>query len=271
MPDRLRLTILGCGSSPGTPRITGDWGACDPSEPRNRRLRASCLVQRISEHGTTSVLVDCGPDMREQMIANEIRHLDAVLITHPHADHIHGIDDLRGFALDTGRVMPIFADDAAHTRLLEGFRYCFERAPGSSYEPIVRRLPLPVGTPLAIEGNGGDLEFVAFEQEHGRIHSLGVRFGPIAYCTDVSGFPPAAVDAIRGARHVVIDALQYEPHPSHLSVGQALGWIEQLGIATATLTHMHTPLDYETLMRDLPPHVRPGYDGLQVEYDYPTE
>lgn len=271
MPDRLRLTILGCGSSPGTPRITGDWGACDPTNPRNRRMRASCLVQRISLTGTTTVLVDCGPDMRQQLIANHIRHLDAVLITHPHADHIHGIDDLRGFALDTKRVMPVLADDASYSRMFEGFRYCFEREPDSFYDPIVRRLPLPVETALHVRGAGGNLQFSAFRQTHGSIHSLGFRFGPIAYCTDVSDFPQLAIDAIRGARHIVIDALQYRTHPSHLSVDQALEWIRRFDVGAATFTHMHTPLDYDTLCRELPPNIRPGYDGLRIEFEYPTE
>lgn len=266
MSDLLRVTILGCGSSPGTPRITGDWGACDPSNPRNRRLRASALVQRISPSGETNVLIDCGPDLREQVIASRIRHLDAVLITHPHADHIHGIDDLRGFALDMRRVIPVHTDDATYERLYEGFRYCFERAPGSSYDPIVKRLSIFAGKAFTLDGPGGRVDVMPFEQQHGRIHSLGFRFGAFAYCSDVSDFPPAAVETLRGARHIVIDALQYKPHPSHLSIEQTIGWIACLGVESATLTHMHTPLDYATLCTELPPHVRPAYDGMVLEF-----
>lgn len=266
MSGLLRLTILGCGSSPGTPRITGDWGACDPSNPRNRRLRASALVQRITPTGETNVLIDCGPDLREQIIGSGIQHLDAVLVTHPHADHTHGIDDLRGFALDLRRVIPVHADDATYERLFEGFRYCFERVPGSAYDPIVRRVAIEAGTPFQIAGGGGVLDILPVRQEHGRIHSLGFRFGPLAYCSDVSDFPPASVAALEGVGHVVIDALQYTPHPSHLSVDQALGWISRLGARSATFTHMHTPLDYETLATELPDHIRPAYDGMVLEF-----
>ncbi|GGD89108.1 phosphoribosyl 1,2-cyclic phosphodiesterase [Aureimonas endophytica] len=267
MSDRLRLTILGCGSSPGTPRITGDWGACDPTNPRNRRLRASALVQRVSAQGETNVLIDCGPDLRAQIIASGIRHLDAVLVTHPHADHIHGIDDLRGFALDQRRIIPIHADDATYDRMFEAFRYCFERAPGSSYDPIVTRQAIMESQGFAIEGAGGRLDILPFRQIHGAIHSLGFRFGPLAYCSDVSDFPQGAIRALGGCRHIVIDALQYRPHPSHLSLDQALGWIERLGVESATLTHMHTPLDYETLLGELPRHVRPAFDGMVLEFD----
>lgn len=265
MKPRLRLTILGCGSSPGGPRITGDWGAGDPANPRNRRRRSSALIQRISASGTTTVVLDCGPDFRDQMLSADVRRIDGVVITHPHADHIHGLDDLRGYFLENRHRIRLYADEASFERIFDAFRYCFETPEGSSYAPIAKHVPIVAGRAFTVEGPGGPLRLTSFEQVHGSILSLGFRIGPLAYCSDVSDFPPAAVQMISGAEHIIIDALQYRRHPSHLSLDQALEWIETLGVPQATLTHMHTPLDYETLCRDLPAHVRPGYDGLTID------
>ncbi len=267
MTDRLRLTILGCGSSPGTPRITGDWGACDPTEPRNRRGRCAAMIERIGPGGRTVVVIDCGPDFREQMLREQVQHIDAVLVTHPHADHFHGLDDIRGFFLETGREIPLYADEATYVRLREAFGYCFQTPAGSAYPPIVRHHSLTPLKPIRIDGNGGPVEILPFEQEHGSIVSLGFRIGPISYCSDVSDFPEAAQKAIDGSELLVIDALQYRRHPSHLSLDQALDWIARLAVPRAILTHMHTPLDYATLHRSLPEHITPGHDGLQVEFD----
>ncbi|MBB4000584.1 MBL fold metallo-hydrolase [Aureimonas pseudogalii] len=266
MTDTLRLTILGCGSSPGVPRINGDWGACDPSEPRNRRTRCAALVERISAAGRTVVAIDCGPDFREQMLTAEVHHLDAVLVTHPHADHIHGVDDIRGFYLDTHRLVDLFADRDTFERLFEAFGYCFRTPAGSAYPPILRHREIWPETAFTVEGAGGPIEIEPFRQIHGRIHSLGFRIGPFAYCSDVSDFPAEAQARIAGAELLVIGALQHKTHPSHLSLAQALGWIDRLSVGRALLTHMHTPLDYATLCRDLPAHIRPAHDGLQIEF-----
>ncbi|WP_378951616.1 MBL fold metallo-hydrolase [Mesorhizobium sp. ANAO-SY3R2] len=268
MADILRLTILGCGSSPGTPRITGDWGACDPSNPKNRRTRAAAMVERISDTGTTRVIIDTGPDFRSQMLAVGVQHIDAVVYTHPHADHIHGIDDLRGYVLSRGSLIDIFADEPTLERLTQSFGYCIETPPGSSYPPIVRPHLIDHDQPFAVTGEGGTLTFLPLPQIHGDIISLGFRVGPIAYCSDVSDFPEATATRMTGLELLVVDALQYRPHVSHLSLPEALQWIDRLKPTRAVLTHMHVPLDYEAVMAETPPHVAPAYDGLAIEIPY---
>ncbi|MCD2185289.1 MBL fold metallo-hydrolase [Rhizobium sp. GN54] len=268
---RRRFTILGCGSSPGTPRITGDWGACDPDNPKNRRTRAALLVEQIGPEGTTTVVVDTGPDFRAQMIAAKVARIDAVLYTHPHADHIHGIDDIRGYVIHGGQ-MPIWADRPTMERIREGFSYCLETPKGGFYPPIVSaNLIEPVDRPVVIGGAGGDIRFQPLMQVHGAIHSLGFRVGGFAYCTDVSGFPDETVARLSDLDLLVIDTLQYRPHVSHFSLGQALDWIARLKPRRAVLTHMHVPLDYETVMGETPDHVEPAYDQMAIEFDVTEE
>jgi len=266
LPERLRLTILGCGSSPGVPRIIGDWGACDPSNPRNRRTRAAALVECVRSDGlVTRVAIDTGPDFRAQMIAAGVSRLDGVVYTHPHADHIHGIDDLRGYVLAQGRLIDIYADEVTLGRLKQAFGYCFETPEGSNYPPIVMPHPIVHDRDFSVPGEGGPLTFTPLPQIHGDIRSLGFRIGNIAYCSDVSDFPPETVPLLQGLDVLVIDALQYKPHPSHFSLSEALEWIERLTPRRAVLTHMHTPLDYETVRRQTPDHVEPAYDGMMIE------
>ena len=264
-----RFTVLGCASSPGVPRITGDWGACDPDEPRNRRSRAALLVEQIDGLGNrTTVVIDTGPDFREQMIAAGVRNVDAVLYTHPHADHIHGIDDLRGFAIATRQRVPIHAEPETLARLRDAFGYCFETPPGSGYPPILHANEILAGEGVVrIEGAGGPIEFEPLEQIHGDIRSLGFRVGDFAYCCDVSDFPPATARRLGGLDTLVIDALQYRPHPSHFSLGEALEWIARLKPQRAYLTHMHMPLDYRTVMNETPENVEPSYDRMVIELE----
>lgn len=266
MADRLRLVITGCGSSPGTPRIVGDWGNCDPSNPKNRRRRAAALVERISESGeVTRVAIDTGPDFREQMLDAGATHLDAVVYTHPHADHIHGIDDLRGYFLVQRHRIDIHADKPTLERLRDAFGYCFETPPGSSYPPIVTPHVIAHDTPFTIDGAGGPITFLPLTLVHGDILSLGFRIGGLAYCSDVSDFPEETAAQLEGLEVLVVDALQYRPHPSHLSLAQALEWIERLKPQRAVLTHMHIPLDYDAVHAATPDNVEPAFDGMVIE------
>lgn len=266
MGDILRFTILGCGSSPGTPRINGDWGSCDPSNPKNRRTRCAALAERIKPNGaTTRVVIDTGPDFREQMLRAGAQRLDAVLYTHPHADHIHGIDDLRSYVLEQKRLMDVYCDQPTLTRLMDGFGYCFTMPRGSSYPPILKARLFEHSQIVVIEGEGGALSFEPLPQFHGDIISLGFRIGSLAYCPDVSGFPPTTVERLQSLDMLFIDALQYKFHPSHLSFGQALEWIGRLSPKKAYLTHMHVPLDYQTVMDETPDFVEPAFDGLSIE------
>lgn len=266
MADRLRLIITGCGSSPGTPRIVGDWGACDPAEPRNRRRRTAALVERISAvGGVTRVAIDTGPDFREQMLDAGATHLDGVVYTHAHADHIHGIDDLRGYFHAQRRRVDIHADRETLARLRDGFGYCFETPPGSSYPPIVEPHVIVHDEPFSIDGAGGPIKFEPLTQVHGDILSLGFRIGNLAYCPDVSDFPKDTAARLIGLEVLVIDALQRIPHPSHFSLAESLEWIERLAPRRAVLTHMHTPLDYRTVQAETPGNVDAGYDGMVIE------
>lgn len=268
MSARLRLTILGCGSSPGVPRINGDWGACDPKNPKNKRRRASLLVERINASGEkTVVVIDTGPDFREQMIDAKVNKLDAVIYTHAHADHIHGIDDLRTYVNDNQTLMNIYATTTTQKRLDESFGYCFVTPKGSNYPPILKANEIDNSTPFSIEGTGGTICFQPLSQRHGDIESLGFRIGDAAYCTDVSAFPQGSPEKLEKLDLLIIDALQYRRHASHFSLEEALEWIERLKPKQAILTHMHIPLDYETLRAQVPEHVTPAYDGMQIEFE----
>jgi phosphoribosyl 1,2-cyclic phosphate phosphodiesterase len=266
---RRRFTILGCSSSPGVPRLNGDWGDCDPNNPRNRRTRAAFLVEQIApDGGQTVVVVDTGPDYREQMIAANVQRVDAVLYTHAHADHLHGIDDLRGYFILQKRRIPIHADPLTMERIRQGFAYCLETPPGGNYPPIVQPVLIEnLDNDIVVDGPGGRMRIRAHMQVHGDTHSLGFRIGDVAYCTDVSDFPEESIERLSGLDVLIIDALQYTRHPSHLSLEQALDWISRLDPKRAVLTHMHIPLDYETVMAETPDHVVPGYDGFSLEIE----
>ncbi|MCW1839325.1 MBL fold metallo-hydrolase [Prosthecomicrobium hirschii] len=266
MAARLTFRILGCGSSPGVPRIGNDWGQCDPRNPKNRRRRASLLVTRRDGDGEpTRVLVDTGPDLREQMLDTDVDWVDGVLLTHPHADHIHGIDDLRSFVLNRRRRVDVYMDAATSERVRHAFDYCFVTPPGSSYPPILNEHRIQDGVPIAVDGPGGPITAMPYRQSHGDITSLGFRFGGLAYSPDVSAMPEDAFDRLGGLDVLIIDALRWVPHPSHFSVDEALEVIARLKPKRAILTHMHIDLDYRILKAKLPDHVEPAYDGLEIE------
>lgn len=263
----MRFTLLGTGSSGGVPRVGPVWGNCDPDNPRNRRRRCAVLVDRFGKGVRTSVLVDTPPDLREQLLDADVATLDAVLFTHDHADHTHGIDDLRGVFFNAKRRIPVWADAATRKTLESRFEYCFVQRPGSSYPAILQLNDIAPPAPVRIEGRGGPIEAVPVPLEHGDIPALGFRFGNVAYTPDVGGIPEGSVPLLQGLDLWIIDALRPVPHPAHFSVRQALDWIERLGARRAILTHMTVELDYETLRRELPAHVEPGYDGMVVCLD----
>jgi phosphoribosyl 1,2-cyclic phosphate phosphodiesterase len=261
----LRLTILGCGSSAGVPRVAQGWGACDPSNPRNRRRRTAALVERVGPDGVTTALVDAGPDLREQLIEADVKHVDAVLLTHPHADHTHGIDDLRPLYHNAGRRIDLLMDEPTALIVRNAFSYIFQTPKDSSYPPIATDLRLTAGSPCRIEGKGGAIEATPFDLDHGDINALGLRFGALAYTPDVKRIPGASRPFLEGLEVWIVDALRYRPHPSHFSLDDALAEIEAMRPRRAILTNLHTDLDYETLRKRLPPHVVPAYDGMRVE------
>jgi phosphoribosyl 1,2-cyclic phosphate phosphodiesterase len=262
----LVATILGCGSSGGVPRVGFGWGDCDPEEPRNRRRRCSLLVERIGESGRTTVLVDTGPDLRQQLLDAEVEWIDGVLYTHEHADHTHGIDDLRVLAIYKRRLVDVYADKSTAKMLQSRFAYCFHRPPGSQYPPILTLHGLEVGKPVRIAGAGGVIEATPFLQRHGDIDSLGFRFGDLAYSSDLNDLPEDSVAVLEGARVWIVDALRRHAHPSHWSLQETLDWISRIGPEHAILTNMHTDLDYRTLEAELPPGIEPAFDGMSIKF-----
>ena len=262
----LKFTILGCGSSGGVPRPALGWGVCDPNNPKNRRRRTSLLVERRgSDGGLTRVLVDTSPDLREQLLDADVDWVDAVLYTHEHADHTHGIDDLRGLFINRRKRVPVWLDDRVSQIMHARFGYCFVAPAGSEYPPIVREHRLEAYKVVNVDGQGGGISALPILQDHGDITSLGFRFGTLAYSCDLKGLPADSVTALEGLDVWIIDALRDKPHPSHLSVSEALDWIESLKPKRAILTNLHTDLDYDELRSRLPHNVEPAYDGLSIE------
>lgn len=267
----LRVTILGCGSSGGVPRATGDWGACDPNEPKNRRTRCGLLLQQWrgqagkAEEATT-VLIDTPPDLRLQLAAARPAHLDAVIISHDHADQTNGFDDVRAFAIKSRRQIPVWIDDATQRTFMQRFGYAFEGKGG--YPAIVKRAgdisPL---VSLQVDGPGGLLEVLPLDQDHGFSRSLGFRIGPVGYSNDLVDMPEASFAALGGLKLWIVDALRETPHPTHAHVGRALEWIERLKPQQALLTNMHIDLDYLALKARLPTGVEPAYDGWVGDYE----
>lgn len=252
----MKVRILGSGTSSGVPRIGNDWGACDPSDPRNRRLRAAILI----ETATTRILVDTGPDMREQLLAAGIATLDAVIWTHDHADHTHGIDDLRQVFHAMGRPVRGLARPDLKAMLERRFGYVFRGHDG--YPPTVAIEALPDTITI------GDITVQTVEQPHGPFVSAGLRFEhaarSVGYATDFSAMTPDMEKLYQGLDLWVVDALRRRPHPSHADLPSVLKWVEALRPAHVVLTHMDQSMDYATLVAELPLGIEPGYDGLEL-------
>jgi phosphoribosyl 1,2-cyclic phosphate phosphodiesterase len=269
MSGTLRVTILGCGSSAGAPRATGDWGACDPDDVRNARTRCGLLVQKwageagVAEDATT-VLVDTPPELRQQLARARPHHLNAVLFSHDHADQTHGIDDVRPFYMTTRKPISAFMDAATRATLDVRFAYCFKSK--SSYPPILAHAgELIAGAPVRIDGPGGELEVMPLEQDHGFSASLGFRFGPCAYSNDVVAMPEATFAALEGLDVWIADALREAPAPTHAHLALTLEWAARLAPKRAVLTNLHVEFDYSKLAARLPPGVEPAYDGWNVD------
>lgn len=260
----LRITILGCGSSGGVPRVGQGWGACDPSDPRNRRRRCSILMERISGPRRTSVLVDTSPDLREQLLSQDVQRLDAVLMTHAHADHLHGIDDVRPLVLQMRRRIPLFMDEPTAREVETKFGYVLASPPGSFYPPLFDAQPLSPGVPVSIDGPGGAIDVLPVLFRHGNIDALGFRFGDALYSPDLSAVPRHSEPSLHNLDLWIIDALRYTPHISHISVDQALELVGRFKPKRAVLTNLHTDLDYKSLSARLSPGVTAAFDGMTI-------
>ncbi len=261
----LTVTILGCGSSGGVPRVGQGWGACDPNNPKNRRRRCSILVERIGDDGgKTVILVDMGADLRNQLLDCDVSHLDAILLTHPHADHIHGIDDVRPLVIQAKQRIDLYMDAETSGVVRDHFAYIFETPQGSYYPPLLTEKRLYPGKLCIVKGAGGAIEAMPFRLDHGEIPSLGFRFGNVAYSPDLNGIPTESRQALEGLDLWIVDALRYTPHPSHFSLPETLEWIERVKPKRAILTNLHTDLDFARLQGELPANVEPAFDGMQL-------
>ena len=268
------LTILGSGSSGGVPRVNGDWGVCDPNEPKNMRTRCSLLVEywEQSEQGApppkserTIVLIDTSPDLRAQLLAAKTHRLDAVIYTHDHADQTHGIDDLRAISYSMRKRIPVWMDTDTFDEMNQKFGYCFEMPDGRNHPPILEHMPrLLPGKPVNISGPGGELEFLPLGLSHGPAPSLGFRFGPAGYAPDVHEIPNDALAALFGVDVFIVDALRYHTHPTHGHADKTLSWIAKTATRRAVLTNLHIDMDYAILNEELPkPHCA-AYDGMEI-------
>ncbi len=287
----MRATILGCGSSGGVPRFggvdgSGDWGDCDPNNPKNRRQRCSLLLEKTSDHGTTKICIDAGPDFRAQMLQAHVDMLDALVLTHEHADHIHGIDDIRQFvnirtydrlkplhergevtredyleAVESSRV-DCFAGMTCYEEMLNKFEYLFTREEGSLYPPIMHLRKIE--NDVQIHGKGGQISLTPISVPHGSINAFGFKIDNLVYMPDVQDLTDHARDMIRGCETLIIDCLQFRSHGTHANYEMAMAWIEELKPTRAILTNLHSSLDYDALEKMTPDHVTPAFDGMQI-------
>lgn len=265
MSDVFSFTILGCGSSGGVPRLGGIWGDCDPNNPKNHRTRCSALVTRESAEGTTRVLIDTSPDLRQQLLAANVGALDGVIYTHAHADHVHGIDDLRMIVINMRERIQVWADGDTSDALLSRFGYAFVQPKGSPYPPILELNNL--SGPVTVDGAGGPVTLSPFKVNHGSIDALGFKIGGLAYLPDVAVIPDDVWPLLYGLDVWVVDSLRRMPHPTHSHYEQTLEWIERVKPKRGVLTNMHVDLDYETVLNETAPNIEPAYDGMVIRFD----
>jgi len=251
--------MLGCGGSQGVPTAAGDWGLCDPGDPRNRRRRVSVMIEAGEGDALRRLLIDTTPDFRDQMLDAGVRHLDGVLYTHAHADHLHGVDDLRAFNRVMGRPIPIWANEATLADIHRRFGYAIGTPPGSFYRPTL--IPHRFDGPFQAAG----FDIIPFDQDHGFSRSTGFRIGDFAYSTDVVTLSDADFELLAGVSVWIVDCVRIEPHPTHSHLERTLEWIAKVKPGRAVLTHMDITLDYADLAKRLPPGVIPGHDGLVID------
>ncbi len=260
----MRVTILGSGGSTGVPGVGLGWGACDPENPKNRRSRPSILV----ENEQTVILVDTSPDLREQLIRADVKHISAVLLTHTHADHLHGIDDIRGINRAMQAPVDLYTDESSLADVEKRFGYVLKPLPVQTngtptpyFKPVLNANIVAPGERLSI----GKIDIDVLEQDHGFSKTLGFRFGEVAYSTDLKTMPEDSFDKLRGVGTWILGAPVHNDHPTHINVETAIEWIERINPRRAIITHLGLGLDYEKLRKDLPDRVEPAYDGMIID------
>lgn len=258
----ITMRILGCGSSGGVPRLGGHWGSCDSTNPKNTRKRCSLLVTRTTLSGVTRVLIDTSPDLRQQLLDADVGELDGLIYTHAHADHVHGIDDIRMVVYNMRQRLQVWADSDTGDQLMARFGYVFAKPEGSNYPPICDLNTIKGD--VTVEGAGGPITFVPFEVKHGNIDALGFRINNAAYLPDVSDIPKNVWPQLENLDLWIVDALRRDPHPTHTHLAKTLEWISRVQPKQAVLTNMHIDLDYATLAAETADNIQPAYDGLTL-------
>lgn len=265
--DYMQITILGCGSSTGVPRVGNDWGLCDPEVPENMRSRCSILLERVQKDKKTSIVIDTGPDFRMQMNRANVKKIDAVFYTHEHADHTHGIDDLRMYALRDKKRINVYTSQNTSKNLMDKFGYCFTNNSNGAYPPILNLNIVKHGIKYTIDGDGGTIDITPVNQIHGNILSFGFKINNVVYSSDISDIPAETSKYIEKSDLWIVDSLRWDNHPTHFHVDKALDLIQKLNIKEAILTNLHIDLDYKILKNYLPKNVLPAYDGLIIKFN----
>lgn len=262
----LHFTILGCGSSGGVPRSDGNYGECDPNEPKNNRLRCSLLVEKINlQNQKTTILIDTSPDLRQQLLQKKVTNIDAILFTHDHADQTHGIDDIRPIVYRHGKLINSYFDIDTQKSLISRFGYIFKGYEKQNYPPLlIPNLYPSYGEEFEIIGDGGKINVIPIYQKHGAIDSVGFRFDNLAYCNDVHYLPNESLNMLHNLDVLIVDCLRFNKHPSHANYDQVLEWVEILKPKKTILTNLHIDMDYQNLLNILPENIIPAFDFMEI-------